>query len=229
MMRTGLFLGLLLLVSLTALAQEKPQDYLLEKDGWRILKFDDKNANRFAAQSDGTIFVSSDDSVSVLYKDVQVDLAQTPILSWSWKVDKSVPPTDLSTKGKDDRSLALYVSFPFDYERAGFWERFIRDIIVAFKGKDTPGRVISYVWGGNAEKGNILESPYLKSAGALIVLQKAQKGDWVRESVNVAKDYERIFGQPANQPYQIAISADSDDTKVSSIGWVKDIKFGSGP
>lgn len=210
-----------------AQAQEAPQDPLLKERGWLELLFDNKKPNVFATQSDGAIMVGSDASVSLLYKPVSVDLTETPNLSWTWKVDRSVPPTDLSVKGKDDRALALYISFPFDEARAGFWERFIRSIVVALKGEDTPGRVISYVWGGEYETGEVIESPYLKSAGALIALQKAkaQTGEWVSEQVNIAADYERIFGEPANKPYQIAISADSDDTKSQSIGWIKDLEF----
>ncbi|NVK17599.1 MAG: DUF3047 domain-containing protein [Methylocystaceae bacterium] len=211
----------------SAWAQEAPNDPMLRADGWLELKFDGKTPNQFAAQSDGAILVVSDKSVSLLYKPLEVNLEHTPKLRWSWKVDRTVPATDLSTKGRDDRSLAIYVSFPFDYERAGFWERFIRDIVVAFKGEDTPGRVISYVWGGNYPQGSVIESPYLKSAGALIALKQATSttGQWMDETVDIAKDYERIFGEPPNQPYQIAISADSDDTEKKTIGWVKDIRF----
>ncbi len=223
---TIVFLGMMVF-SFPALAQEMAKDALLKQQGWQELLFDGKEPNTFAGQSDGAIIVGTDESVSLLYKPLEIDLAKTPQLSWSWKVDQSVPVTDLSVKGKDDRSLALYVSFPFDYERAGFWERFTRDLVVAFKGEDTPGRVISYVWGGDEEPGTIIESPYLKSAGALIALQKAgtSDGKWLEQKVDIAKDYERIFGQPANKPYQIAISADSDDSKVMSVGWVKDIRF----
>lgn len=210
-----------------AVAQQAPQDALLKERGWLELLFDNKKPNIFATQSDGAIMVGSDASVSLLYKPLSVDLTQTPTLSWSWKVDRSVPPTDLSVKGKDDRSLALYVSFPFDEARAGFWESLTRGIVVALKGENTPGRVISYVWGGDYEAGQVIESPYLKSAGALIALQKATapSGQWVKQQVNVAADYERLFGVPANQPYQIAISADSDDTESQSIGWIKDLEF----
>lgn len=219
-------LGLFMCVG-TAFAQEAPVDPLLRENGWLELKFDGKTPNQFAGQSDGAILVATDNSVSLLYKPLEVDLEQTPKLSWSWKVDRSVPPTDLSTKGRDDRSLAIYVSFPFDYERAGFWERFVRDLVVAFKGEETPGRVISYVWGGNYAEGSVIESPYLKSAGALIALKQASDttGQWMSETVDIAKDYQRIFGEAPNQPYQIAISADSDDTEKQSIGWVKDIQF----
>jgi len=208
-------------------AQEKPKDMGLADMGWQELLFDNKKANNYFSHDDGSIIVGTNESVSVLYKDVKVDLAQTPKLSWSWKVDVSVPVTDLRVKGKDDRSLAIYVNFPFDYERAGFFERLLRKLVVAFKGEDTPGRVISYVWGGDEEPGIVMESPYLKDAGALIPLRRVKEagGVWFNETVDIAKDYERIFGEPPNQPYQIAISADSDDTKIPSLGWVKNIRF----
>lgn len=208
-------------------AQDAPDDAALMKQGWHVLTFDQKLPNRFNQNVDKAIVVETDNSVSVLYKKVAVDLAQTPKLSWSWKVTDSIGPSDLEKKGQDDRPLALYVSFPFDEERASFWERFVRAFIVAIKGEDTPGRVLSYVWGSTQERGTVLESPYLKNAGALIVLRGTPDvgTTWHRETVDIAADYERIFGMPANQPFQIAISADSDDSKATSLGYVKDIGF----
>lgn len=208
-------------------AQETPKDAQLAQKGWRILSFEGKQENQFTTQERNIIAVQTNNSVSVLYKKVSVDVRKTPSLSWSWRVDHTVPASNLEEKGKDDRSLALYVSFPFDEERAGFWERFIRAFVVAFKGEDTPGRVLSYVWGSTEKPGTVLESPYLKSAGALIVLrgEKDVGGTWYRETVDIRADYQRIFGAPANHPFQIAISADSDDSAASSLGYVKDIKF----
>lgn len=211
----------------SALAQQVAVDENLASRGWQELLFEDKKPNIFSADGGDGIEVHSEQSVSVLYKKIEIDLLQTPKLTWAWKVEKPVPITDLTQKGKDDRALGVYVSFPFDEERAGFWERFIRAFVVAFKGEDTPGRVISYVWGGDVHKGEILESPYFKGAGAMVVLQNAQTfgQEWHIETVDVAKDYERIFGLPANQPYQIAVSADTDDTLVESLGWVKGLHF----
>jgi hypothetical protein len=214
-------------ISINANAQEKPKDMSLAEQGWREVLFDNKAPNNYFTHDDGSISVGTNESVSLIYKEVEVDLSKTPKLSWSWKVDVAIPPTDLRIKGKDDRSLAIYVSFPFDYERANFFERFFYKLVAAIKGEETPGRVISYVWGGDAQRGTISESPYLKSAGALITLReaKASGGEWFNETVDVVRDYERIFGEPPNQPYQIAISADSDDTKLPSLGWVRDIRF----
>lgn len=219
--------GFCLLTASLVQAQERPPDQALAAEGWRVLSFDGQTQNRFHAHEGDQIEVKTEKSVSVLYKKIDVDLSATPRLAWAWKVDKPVPATDLTKQGQDDRSLALYVSFPFDEERAGFWERFIRSLVVAFKGEDTPGRVLSYVWGGDVPRGTVLKSPYLKSAGALIALKGAgdATGTWHQESVNIAQDYERVFGVPANQPYQIAISADSDDSGASGLGYVKDIRF----
>jgi len=228
-MKTFAFFSLVvcLLSGSIAQAQERPEDEGLVTQGWRILSFDGQAQNRFLSHANGKIEVKTEKSVSVLYKKIDVDLTATPRLQWAWKVDKPIPATDLTKRGQDDRSLALYVSFPFDEERAGFWERFIRSLVVTFKGEDTPGRVLSYVWGGSVPRGTVLESPYLKSAGALIALKGAgdATGTWHHEVVNIAQDYERVFGVPANQPYQIAISADSDDSGASGRGYVRNIRF----
>lgn len=210
-----------------AVAQEVPNDSDLAAQGWRVLSFENKKNNIYQQDEQDVIRVQTNSSVSVLYKDVQVNLAETPQLSWSWRVDEMVPATDLSVKGKDDRALAVYVSFPFDRERATFWEGFIRSFVEIVKGKDAPGRVLNYVWGGDVSPGTVLESPYLKSAGGMIILKSAKDdtGVWFNERVNIAKDYERIFGVPANRPYQIAISADTDDTQIDSLAFIKGLKF----
>jgi hypothetical protein len=219
--------AIVLLSSVPLYAQEAPSDPVLKEKGWELLTFEKKKPNLFQHAGDETVRIVSENAVSLLYRKVDLDLAQTPNLTWSWKVDQAVSPTDLSVKGKDDRSVALYISFPFDKERAGFWEKFIRSLVVAFKGEDTPGRVLTYVWGGDVERGQIIESPYLKSAGGMIILRGArdETGVWYDETVNIAEDYERIFGVPANQPYQIAISADTDDTKEKSDALVRNIRF----
>jgi Protein of unknown function (DUF3047) len=85
----------------------------LEAAGWRELEVKGKSANRFAGHPDGSIEVISSASVSRLYRPIEVDLDATPVLTWHWRVDEPVPPTDLTQKG-DDTALTLYVGFPWD-------------------------------------------------------------------------------------------------------------------
>ena len=132
-----------------------------------------KKANRFVGQPDGSIEVISSSSVSRLYRTLQVDLKATPELTWQWRVDEPVPPTDLTRKGEDDTALTIYVGFPWDPDRASFTERLKRPLVEALAGEDAPGRVLAYVFGGKQRRGEVVASPHLGSAGFMRVLRPA--------------------------------------------------------
>ncbi|MDX1542277.1 MAG: DUF3047 domain-containing protein, partial [Geminicoccaceae bacterium] len=165
--------------------------------------------------ADGAIQVESERGVSLIQRPVDVDVRATPILTWRWRVDEGVPPTDLTEKGGDDRSLAIYVTFPFRPEEASFFERMKRQLVEAVAGAAAPGRVISYVFGGDGARGDLQPNPWFGEAGATVILRPASatRGEWFEERVDLAADYERVFGSPPDDPTHLAISADSDDTR----------------
>ena len=127
--------------------------------------------------------------------------------SWSWTVNKSVPATDLSRKGGDDRNISLYFVFvPADVaptlSGAG-----IRSLL----GRSDV-RVIQYAWGGNNAVGSVIASPYGKSGtGVTIPLRQAGTGS-ATERVDLAADYARAFGGQKGALIGLAVSGDSDDT-----------------
>ena len=219
-----------LLVSLAAFAAPAvtiPGGPDLKAAGWRELEVSGKKANRFVGQPDGSIEVISSSSVSRLYRTLQVDLKATPELAWQWRVDEPVPPTDLTRKGEDDTALTIYVGFPWEPERASFTERLKRPLVEALAGEDAPGRVLAYVFGGKQQRGEVVESPHLGSAGFMRVLRPADSptGQWFEERVDLAQDYRLKFGEDPSDPVQLAISADTDNTSSSSRGFVKDFTF----
>ena len=202
-------------------------DATLLAEGWREVVFDGKIPNRFAPAEGGGVVVESDGSVSLLERSLDVDLGATPLLSWRWRVDEQAPPTDLTVKGEDDRSLALYVAFPFVPEEAGAMERMKRAIVENVVGKEAPGRVLIYVWGGEGERGNHVESPHLGQSGISTILRPAgtEAGFWFEELVDIAEDYRRTFGSEPPDPMSIAIGADTDDSRSKAKGFVTDLVF----
>lgn len=202
-------------------------DEALLDAGWREVTFDGKIANRFTPDGTGGVAVQSDKSVSLVQRPLDVDLEATPHLSWRWRVDAPVPPTNLAVKGEDDRSLALYVAFPFVPEEAGVMERMKRAIVEKLAGKEAPGRVLMYVWGGQGDRGDRVQSPYLGDAGMMTILRPArtEAETWFDETVDVAEDYRRTFGSEPPDPASIAIGADTDDTESLVLGVVADLLF----
>jgi len=199
----------------------------LEAEGWRELPNPNKKENVFSLTPEGAIEVVSNDTVSTLYEPVEVDIDERPILSWRWRVDEPAPATNLSVKGQDDCSLAVYVGFPFDPEQASFFERLKRPLVESWVGDDAPGRVLRYVFCGRHERGEVVESPYLGSAGVIKVLRPADSptGVWFEERVDLAADYREAFGEEPPDPTQLAIQADTDNTHSSSRAYIADLAF----
>jgi Protein of unknown function (DUF3047) len=199
----------------------------LQATGWRELAVSGKPGNQFVGQPDGSIEVISSSSVSRLFRPLQIDLAATPVLTWQWRVDEPVPPTDLTRKGEDDTALTLYVGFPWDPDRASFTEWLTRPLVEAYVGDDAPGRVLAYVWGGKQRRGDAVKSPHLRSSGFMRVLRPADSptGEWFEERVDVAKEYREAFGEDPPDPSQLAISADTDNTRSRSRGFVRALAF----
>ncbi|PWJ14406.1 DUF3047 domain-containing protein [Jannaschia seohaensis] len=156
-------------------------------------------------QAGGTLQVTSDGTVSLLWRAVPEGLRGANAAAWSWTVAESVPATDLSRKGGDDRNLAVYFAWT-DAETAAKANPNRAAALL----RDPSTRVIVYVWGDDAPRGTLQDSPYLPGLRT-IVLRQAGTGKH-SERVDLAADYSRAFGGRPGVLVGIGISADSDDT-----------------
>jgi hypothetical protein len=199
-------------------------DPSLEADGWREMTFRDKPGNRYRLDSDGSIAIESRASVSVVWRDFAADPVRTPILRWRWRLDRAVPATDLTRKGSDDRSLSVYVAFTWLPERASLLERSVRAILGSLAGQELPGRLLTYVWGGDGRADGWFDNPYLPAGAKLRVLRHgtAPLGVWLEERVDVLADHRAAFGEDPPLVERIGVGADSDDTASEASGAVRD-------
>ncbi len=178
----------------------------VEFSGWTHQKFGLFGGNTWQ-QSGRSLSVASDGDVSMLWVELPASSAAMTEMSWRWAVDQSVPPTDLSRKGGDDRNLSLYAIFMPNDTAAPVRGKGISALL-----KQEDVRVLMYVWGGNHERGNTLNSPYVGERGRTIVLRKAGVG-LHEERVDLRSDLHRAFGDTDLALVGLAVSADSDDTE----------------
>lgn len=232
MINKPLFFGLVL--NLAAMPAWSSQYCLpvgpdLEKAGWEMLTFENKLPTSFSGTGDGTIEVTSNSSVSVLYHTLPKEIDATAVLSWQWKVTETTGATDLSKKGSDDRPLGIYLSYPYDPATATMTQKLQRVVVETLKGQDAPGRVLQYVWGGRANSPAHFDSPYMGSSGPILIKRPGDETSetFIDEIVDPGRDYRRIFGTAPLPPMQIAITSDSDDTGRMASAGVKNICFGS--
>jgi hypothetical protein len=226
-----LCLLLVLLLAPAAQPAEAAVGRALQAQGWREIANPNKAENAYRASPQGAIEVVSENSVSTLYRPVDVNLQERPLLTWRWRVEEPAPATDLSVEGQDDCSLAVYVGFPYDADDASFLDRLKRPLVESWAGENAPGRVLRYVFCGRHQQGEVVESPYLGSAGFMRVVRPAGSptGTWFSEQVDIAADYRLAFGEEPPDPTQIAIQADTDNTASASRALVADLAFAPRP
>ncbi|MCO4847149.1 MAG: DUF3047 domain-containing protein [Yoonia sp.] len=151
--------------------------------------------------------MTSNGSVSIAW--TRVDQADwgSDSASWDWSVSQSVPATDLSLKGGDDRNISVY----FVFVPASVAPSLEGANIRALLGRSDV-RVLQYAWGGNNPKGAVIPSPYGKAGtGVTIPLRNAGTGS-ASENVDLSADFARAFGGTKGALIGLAVSGDSDDT-----------------
>ena len=138
-------------------------------DNWTEQAFSLFSSNEFILNAD-TLDISSEGTVSILWKRLPPSMWEANQANWDWAVEASVPATDLTVKGGDDRNLSIYFVFsPQEYLPKSKGK--LTDLL---KNKDV--RVLMYVWGGDHDWGEVLPSPYLEDFGKTIILQRAGTG-----------------------------------------------------
>jgi len=187
----------------------------LTGEGWEPLTFENIEPNNFDISEAGDILVTGNNSASFMVHPLMVNLDRTPILTWRWRVDAAGEPTDLTGKDGDDRPVAVYVAFPYDPDTASFSERMRRTLVEASQGSDAPGRIIAYIWGGKQPAGTRYQNPYTGSESHFVIVEMgdAPKGEWRLAEMNIAEDYQSLFGVPMNMVQYVAVFSDSDDSK----------------
>ena len=171
--------------------------------GWQEQRLSLFSSNDYSFGS--TLGLVSDGSVSIAWTRLPQSEWGATGASWGWTVEQSVPPTDLSRKGGDDRNISVYFVFVPTEVAPSLAGAGIRSLL----GRDDV-RVIQYAWGGNHARGTVIKSPYGKG-GVTIPLRQASTGSH-SESVDLAADYARAFGGTKGALIGLAVSGDSDDT-----------------
>lgn len=202
MVKAGLILAMAAIALGVGVAQASSVAF---GDSWREQRFSLFSSNDFGLRGE-SLTVRSDGTVSLLWTRVPEGQWDARNAAWQWRVDESVPPTDLTSKGGDDRNLALYFVFLPEAVAERAQASDLKDLL------DEPDvRVLMYVWGGDHPKGAILPTPYLGERGRTIIRRQARTGAEA-ESADLAADYEAAFGEPVQSLVGLAVSADSDDT-----------------
>ncbi|MDX1610367.1 MAG: DUF3047 domain-containing protein [Halofilum sp. (in: g-proteobacteria)] len=134
-------------------------------------------------------------SASALYRELEVDVTQTPWLQWSWRVDRlpaiAAPET---AKAGDDYGARVYVV------REGFFGKL-------------SANALNYVWSQQQPVGSRWPNAFTGRATMWSVQQGADTtGEWITHTRDVRADWRTAFGGELERIHGVAIMTDADNS-----------------
>ena len=158
--------------------------------------------------------VETDDSASMLFRHVDVDLDSYPILSWDWFIEKAIDSSiDERTFKGDDHPARLFLKFEDDAGKQHSME---------------------LIWGNSVLKSGdwkhlkmfgLYSFPHYVANGGM-----NNVGQWHHESVDLREIYQKLWGDSRNvHLIDIAIFCDTDETGTQSIAYFSDIAVERAP
>ena len=149
----------------------------------------------------------ANNAASGLGKEIKIDLNKTPFLNITWKVEKDL-------KGIDERSKKGH-----DYAARVF---------VVKKTGATPlsNRAMNYVFSSNEDTNVFHPSPFTKkSIDYVLATTKDHLNEWVTVKVNVKEHFKMFHDLELDEINGVAIMADTDNSKLSSVAYYQNIYF----
>ncbi len=197
-------------------------------EGWRPLTFPKISRHTvYTLVHEGdrpVIRAESRQSASGLYRPLDLDPKAFSILSWCWKTDRVIAKGDETKKEGDDYVARIYVTFKYDPDQAGFWERAKFRAIKLLYGEYPPRAAINYIWANRLPRGRTIANAYTDRAQMVAVESGVEKlGRWVCEERNIYKDYRRLFGGEPPRLSGVAVMTDTDNTGEEATSYFADL------
>ena len=151
----------------------------------------------------------ADNAASGLGKEIKIDLNTTPYLNITWKVEKDLGGIDERSKKGHDYAARVFV-----VKKTGA----------------TPlsNRAMNYVFSSNEDVNASHPSPYTKkSIDFVLATTKDNLNEWVTVKVNVKEHFKQFHDLDLDEINGLAIMADTDNSKLSSIAYYQNIYFSS--
>ncbi len=217
--RQVLATGLSIVAGLGLPRQSRAQSVAFDT-GWEHLTFRRLAPNRFELRN-SSLHVVADGSSSILYRILPAAFRASTRASWDWQVENSVPPSDLSQIGNDDRNLGMFfVSMSAQAAQNLRPDSNLRRLMT-----NRSARVLMYTWGGDGRIGVVVPSPHAPDRLRNLVTRPAQTGRF-SESVDLNRDFIRVFGAPLEQLVAVAVSSNSENTPARVVARISDLRLG---
>ena len=220
-------LSLLLLTALYCCADSTPDDKLSASRSWsedfNIAEKDGLPANwqeegskigvpetqcQTVKNSDGTtvLRITCNKSTGGIIIAPKVNLNQTPIMRWRWRILNYPKAADGRDPKRDDQPIGIYL---------GMDDGFLKKKSLAYRWEDLTPKGFE----GTVTYARILTVHYITMRD-----NKSKAGEWITETRNVAQDFKRVYGK-VPQKFAISVIGNSQYTKSNTVAELDFIEF----
>ena len=177
----------------------------------KILRWNEKSfvGRTSYTEDSGSISASCDDSASGLFLKRKINLRDTPIIEWSWRVGSNFDVSiDQTTKKGDDFAARIYV-----VKETGLlpWDNY----------------AINYVWASSSQKGASWPNPFVKQVKMVVVRSGPPNlvGRLITERRNLIEDFQYFHGLAVDTIDGVALMTDCDNGHGKARAWYGPISF----
>jgi hypothetical protein len=175
---------------------------------WQLKEHSGKPEIAGCSENEGfCVHLTSVNSSFSLEHSVELDPAELPYLSWSWKVTRLPMGADFRKPSTDDQAAQLLIAF-------------------------SDRHVLSYIWDSNAPKGTMQSAgaiPLVHIVAVVCESGAAETNRWVNETRNLAADYQRAFGRPAPRIKGVRLQINTQHTGSRGESFFGPVSFRSTP
>jgi hypothetical protein len=194
---------------------------------WVLSRFSKRTDYRIVQVEHGNVLqATAHSSSSGLLYDVNIDPAERPILTWSWKATALMPEADTSHLATDDSPTRVIVAFDGDRSKFDVEERAMASMVKLIGGRDMPYATLMYVWDPKLPVETVFEHPRSSRLRAIVVESgPARVGQWIAFRRDVAADFRRAFGEEPQRIESVGVMTDSNQTGSNVTSYYGDIVF----
>jgi len=149
----------------------------------------------------------TDGTASGLFYRRDIDLTETPVVEWEWRVEETLTGIDETTRDGDDYPARLYL---VDEARLLRWRT----------------RALNYVWSSTTERVGDWPNAFASQAHMIAVATASDAGaGWRTERRNVLEDFRRFHDHEPERVNAVAVMTDCDNTGQETRAWYGNIRF----
>ncbi|WP_150686143.1 DUF3047 domain-containing protein [Pandoraea iniqua] len=168
-----------------------------------------------------------DESASGIAQKLDIPIYPGAKLNWRWRADEMPASADIRTKRYDDAPVRIALAFDGDPAKLTVQDHLHRELARLVSGRELPYATLMYTWGdGKFAPDEVVRNPYTARIRAIVVQRGTDGlGQWQSYSRDIAKDYEKAFGEPPGRLIGIAIMSDGDNTQSKFTAWYGDVRL----